>query len=362
VLIQKDAYFSHSSILHAASSFKMPAMSPTMTEGNIASWKVKEGAVSLCDRLMKIGESFSAGDVLLEIETDKAQMDVEAQDDGILAKIIVPNGTHNVKVGKTIAVLAEEGDDISSVEIPAEHLESTSAAPSASKVKEKTSRDEQPRTGSTDHKARLHFADTYPPAVLRLLQEHGIEDPKRITATGPQGRLLKGDVLAYVGTIASDIPKTLKEILLNKQHLDLSNISVQRPQVTLSLESSIPSPTKIPIPAHIDAIVRLTELFKMQRQLSSEHYSLLLLIIESFSLEKPINLLVEKACSRALEDVPRFGLRKVSDADLVFAELIGERPTMYKISNTPSQPQLQLNLSEPISPLPDNVQIYRSKQ
>jgi acetyl/propionyl-CoA carboxylase alpha subunit len=55
----------------------MPALSPTMTEGNIASWKIKEG------------DSFSAGDVLLEIETDKAQMDVEAQDDGILAKILV---------------------------------------------------------------------------------------------------------------------------------------------------------------------------------------------------------------------------------------------------------------------------------
>jgi pyruvate/2-oxoglutarate dehydrogenase complex dihydrolipoamide acyltransferase (E2) component len=55
----------------------MPALSPTMTEGNIATWKIKEG------------DSFSAGDVLLEIETDKAQMDVEAQDDGILAKITV---------------------------------------------------------------------------------------------------------------------------------------------------------------------------------------------------------------------------------------------------------------------------------
>jgi len=61
----------------AAQSFNMPALSPTMTEGNIASWKIKEG------------DYFSAGDVLLEIETDKAQMDVEAQDDGILAKITV---------------------------------------------------------------------------------------------------------------------------------------------------------------------------------------------------------------------------------------------------------------------------------
>ena len=86
----------------------MPAMSPTMTEGNIATWKVKEG------------DSFSAGDVLLEIETDKAQMDVEAQEDGIMAKIMTQDGAKAVKVGQRIAVLADAGDDISSLEIPAE--------------------------------------------------------------------------------------------------------------------------------------------------------------------------------------------------------------------------------------------------
>lgn len=63
----------------AAHNFTMPALSPTMTEGNITSWKVKEG------------DSFVAGDVLLEVETDKATMDVEAQDDGIMAKIMVCN-------------------------------------------------------------------------------------------------------------------------------------------------------------------------------------------------------------------------------------------------------------------------------
>lgn len=64
----------------ALSKFQMPAMSPTMTEGGIAQWKVKEG------------DSFATGDVLVEIETDKATIDVEAQDDGILAKIIVSPG------------------------------------------------------------------------------------------------------------------------------------------------------------------------------------------------------------------------------------------------------------------------------
>ena len=74
----------------------MPAMSPTMTEGNIANWKVKEGEPRSSQSVFRrcllndlVGDSFSTGDVLLEIETDKAQMDVEAQEDGKLAKITV---------------------------------------------------------------------------------------------------------------------------------------------------------------------------------------------------------------------------------------------------------------------------------
>ena len=92
----------------AASNYLMPALSPTMTEGNIATWRVKEG------------DSFTAGDVILEIETDKATMDVEAQDDGKLFKIMQGDGAKGVQVGERIAVMAEENDDLSSLEVPAE--------------------------------------------------------------------------------------------------------------------------------------------------------------------------------------------------------------------------------------------------
>ena len=95
--------FSNAPVLHAATPFKMPAMSPTMTEGNIGTWKVKEGVLTHPSSIIQaneVGGSFEAGDVLLEIETDKAQMDVEAQDSGILAKILVPDGTQKVNVGK----------------------------------------------------------------------------------------------------------------------------------------------------------------------------------------------------------------------------------------------------------------------
>ena len=83
----------------------MPALSPTMTEGNLAKWNVNEG------------DTISAGDVICEIETDKATMEVEAVDEGVLGKIVVPGGTEAVQVNSVIAVLLEEGEDASAADI-----------------------------------------------------------------------------------------------------------------------------------------------------------------------------------------------------------------------------------------------------
>src|ERR1700716_2308803 len=77
----------------------MPALSPTMEKGNLAKWLKKEG------------DKVKAGDVIAEIETDKATMEYEAIDDGVLAKIVVPEGTQDVAVNQLIAVLAQEGED-----------------------------------------------------------------------------------------------------------------------------------------------------------------------------------------------------------------------------------------------------------
>jgi pyruvate/2-oxoglutarate dehydrogenase complex dihydrolipoamide acyltransferase (E2) component len=216
----------------------------------------------------KIGEPFNAGDVLLEIETDKAQMDVEAQDNGILAKILVPDGAQKVNVGKVIAVLAEEGDDISSVEMPAETQE-TSTQPTG-KVEE-SSRDAA-ETGHDGHKNHLKFKETYLPAVLRLLQQYGIEDPKTILGTGPHGRLLKGDVLAHVGTIKSDVPKSLQRILEGKQRLDLTNVVIQRPQDAPQPNAMHPpeTSTKPPPFACVKQTVAFSEVLRVQKKISGQ--------------------------------------------------------------------------------------------
>ncbi|WP_165644333.1 biotin/lipoyl-containing protein, partial [Oharaeibacter diazotrophicus] len=78
----------------------MPALSPTMEKGNLAKWTVKEG------------DTVKSGDVIAEIETDKATMEVEAVDEGVVAKIVVPAGTQDVAVNAVIALLAAEGEDV----------------------------------------------------------------------------------------------------------------------------------------------------------------------------------------------------------------------------------------------------------
>src|SRR5881392_3959031 len=84
-----------------AVEIKMPALSPTMEEGTLAKWLVKEG------------DAVKSGDILAEIETDKATMEFEAVDEGTIAKIVIADGTDGVKVGEVIAVMAGEGEDVS---------------------------------------------------------------------------------------------------------------------------------------------------------------------------------------------------------------------------------------------------------
>ncbi|MBX9814984.1 MAG: biotin/lipoyl-binding protein, partial [Sphingomonas sp.] len=92
---------------------KMPALSPTMEEGTLAKWLVKEG------------DSVKSGDLLAEIETDKATMEFEAVDEGVIAQILVAEGTDNVKVGTVIALIEGEGGAVAKVETPAPKVAAT---------------------------------------------------------------------------------------------------------------------------------------------------------------------------------------------------------------------------------------------
>ncbi|WP_404933086.1 pyruvate dehydrogenase complex dihydrolipoamide acetyltransferase [Nitratireductor sp. L15S-10] len=164
----------------------MPALSPTMEEGNLAKWLVKEG------------DSVAPGDVIAEIETDKATMEVEAVDEGTVAKLVVPEGTEGVKVNALIAVLAEEGEDAGAAAKAAESGSDSTPEPKS----EKPAKEEAPAAKSEAKPAEAKAAPTgdggrvfASPLARRLAKEAGL-DLAALSGSGPKGRIVKADVEA----------------------------------------------------------------------------------------------------------------------------------------------------------------------
>ncbi|CAI4051817.1 hypothetical protein SUVZ_14G2490 [Saccharomyces uvarum] len=172
----------------------MPALSPTMTQGNLAVWSKKEG------------DQLAPGEVIAEIETDKAQMDFEFQEDGYLAKILVPEGTKDIPVNKPIAVYVEDKDDVGAFKDfkledtgsdaktqPAESQgEKKQAAPSE---KAKTPAPEAKETTTTAAQGRVIAS----PLAKTIALEKGVA-LKDVKGTGPRGRITKADIESYLET------------------------------------------------------------------------------------------------------------------------------------------------------------------
>jgi pyruvate dehydrogenase E2 component (dihydrolipoamide acetyltransferase) len=184
---------------------KMPALSPTMEEGTLAKWLVKEG------------DEVKSGDILAEIETDKATMEYEAVDEGTIAKIVVPDGTDGVKVGAVIAVMAGEGEDAAAAasapakeepraEAPAPRAEAPKAeapapaptlapAPAAAPSPAPAAAP-APQPGSDSDRVKAS------PLARRLAGAQGI-DLAALQGSGPGGRIVKADVEGAAGKAPS---------------------------------------------------------------------------------------------------------------------------------------------------------------
>jgi pyruvate dehydrogenase E2 component (dihydrolipoamide acetyltransferase) len=177
----------------------MPALSPTMEKGNLAKWLKKEG------------DKVKSGDVIAEIETDKATMEVEAVDEGTLAKIVVPEGTQDVAVNDVIAVLAGEGEDVKAAGASAAKPTASSAPPSSapSKTTEAPAAAKPaptpapaaapvaaapaPQAPAPAPQTNGHARTFSSPLARRLAKEAGIE-LARINGSGPHGRIIARDV------------------------------------------------------------------------------------------------------------------------------------------------------------------------
>ena len=164
----------------------MPALSPTMTEGTLATWHKKEG------------DKVKSGDVIAEIETDKATMEVEAVDEGTMGKILVAEGTENVPVNEVIAILLEEGEDAGALKggAPAPKAEAKAEAPAAEPKAE--AKAEAPaaqpapaaKPATNGHDDGRVFAS---PLARRMAQQAGV-DLAALKGSGPHGRIVKADI------------------------------------------------------------------------------------------------------------------------------------------------------------------------
>ena len=181
----------------------MPALSPTMTEGNVASWLKSEG------------DPVAAGDILCEIETDKATMEVEATDEGTLGRIVVPAGTEGVPVNAVIGVILEEGEDASaldSVALAAPAAAPAEAAPAAAAPSETAPAPTPAEAAPAAPAAASAVPEREPgarifasPLARRMARQAGLA-LEAIAGSGPNGRIVKVDIEAAIAAAAVAVP------------------------------------------------------------------------------------------------------------------------------------------------------------
>jgi pyruvate dehydrogenase E2 component (dihydrolipoamide acetyltransferase) len=165
----------------------MPALSPTMEKGNLAKWLKKEG------------DAIKSGDIIAEIETDKATMEVEAVDEGILAKILVPDGTADVAVNEIIGVIAAEGEDVKAASAPAKaEAPKAEAAPKADAPAKPADAPKAAEPAKPAEAAPAKADGDRPfasPLARRLAKEAGL-DLAKVQGSGPHGRIVEKDIEA----------------------------------------------------------------------------------------------------------------------------------------------------------------------
>jgi pyruvate dehydrogenase E2 component (dihydrolipoamide acetyltransferase) len=164
-----------------ATNILMPALSPTMTEGTLSRWLKKEG------------EEVRAGDVIAEIETDKATMEVEAVDEGVLGRILVADGTEGVKVNEPIAILVDQGESVPPAAPAAPPAPKPEPPKQETKAPEPPKPTPQPRSGNGQDQSEGRIFVS--PLARRMAQQAGI-DLGGLKGSGPNGRIVKADIEA----------------------------------------------------------------------------------------------------------------------------------------------------------------------
>ena len=296
---------------------KMPALSPTMEEGTLAKW------------LVKPGDKVEAGDIMAEIETDKATMEFEAVDEGTIASIAVDEGSENVKVGTVIAMLAEEGEDLDEAAAAApegngEEPEPTSAAAGSEKERVVPAKagtaNEAAQQKATPASAGVTNGEKAPaapkddsgeriiasPLARRIAEQKGV-DLASVTGSGPRGRIVKADVEGAEGgkaaapakqdaTAEMAEPRTPSKTPAEREYgapYEEEKLTNVRKVIARRLTES-----KQQVPHYYLAVdVRLDAMLDLRKQLNAG--------LEADGVKLSVNDLLIKALARALMRVPQ---------------------------------------------------------
>ncbi|MEL7253076.1 MAG: pyruvate dehydrogenase complex dihydrolipoamide acetyltransferase [Pseudomonadota bacterium] len=311
----------------------MPALSPTMEEGTLAKWLVKEG------------DEVASGDLLAEIETDKATMEFEAVDEGVIGKILVAEGTEAVKVNTPIAMLLEEGesaDDITSDAAPAAPPEpaapaATDTAPAGSEAPAAPAAPPAPKASSGE---RIYAS----PLARRIAAQNGI-DLNQITGSGPHGRIVKADVDGAPKTTdarpqgrdaapapaeraapAASGPAT-DTVLAMYQDREFEEVSLDGMRKTIAARLTEAKQT---IPHfYLRRDIQLDALLKFRSELNAQ--------LEPRGVKLSVNDFIIKACALALQVVP--------DCNAVWA---GDRVLKLKTSDVAVAVAIEGGLFTPV--------------
>jgi pyruvate dehydrogenase E2 component (dihydrolipoamide acetyltransferase) len=294
---------------------KMPALSPTMEEGTLAKWLVKEG------------DKVASGDILAEIETDKATMEFEAVDEGTVAKILVPEGSEGVKVGAPIAILAGEGEDASAPASAAPKADT--AAPASPKPTPEPKADATPKSAPPPQApVETPAAPAQPargegdrikasPLARRLAQAQGI-DLSNIQGSGPGGRIVRADIDAAAGKAPAApaqqapvpapaashavLPGPIEQAIPHEA-IKLSNIRKTIARRLTESKQQIPH-------IYLTVDIQLDALLKLRGELNAS--------LAAREVKLSVNDLLIKALAQALIDVPTCNVAFAGDQMLQY--------------------------------------------
>ena len=295
---------------------KMPALSPTMEEGTLAKWLVKEG------------DDVKSGDILAEIETDKATMEFEAVDEGKIARILVPEGTDGVKVGAPIAIMAGEGESVDAAP------KADTAAPPSPKPAAEPKADATPKAAPPQTAVETPAAPAQPaaapqraegerikasPLAKRLAQAQNI-DLSSVKGSGPGGRIVRADVDAAIGkapaapppSAAAPAPATIGHAVLPgpieqaipHEAIKLSNVGKTIARRLTESKQQIPH-------IYLTVDIQVDALLKLRTELNAG--------LESRGVKLSVNDLMIKALAQALIEVPECNVAFAGDQMLKYS-------------------------------------------